>query len=214
MQPRLVAADQHLIGLQHRISVDMLAADHLGVTIAAALEVTAFPHGHGELNDRVVGRLAVDLGEHEVRLIGREEAGALHRRELERIAQHQHLGAEAEQVSAKLLIHHRNFVDDDEVGVGGRGFVVEHEARFALLLADQGVDQRMDGLGTLAAALAHDQRRFAGECGVFDRLDVLRQVDGERRLAGAGPAEQAENLRTVAILEPFGDGDQRRVLLR
>src|SRR5690606_29597092 len=64
-----------------------------------------------------------------------------------------------------------------------------------------------------AAALAHHHRRLAGEGGVADAAHVLRQVHGQRRLAGASPAEQAKDLRAVLVPEPAGDGDQRRVLL-
>jgi hypothetical protein len=110
----------------------------------------------------------MDFGQHDIGLVGGEKPCALHRRQLERIAQHQHLDPEREQIPAQLLVHHRDFIDDDEIGIGRRGFIVEHEARLALLFADQSIDQAMDGLGALAAALAHHQSGLARERSIFD----------------------------------------------
>src|SRR5690606_34601401 len=111
------------------------------------------------------------------------------------------------------LVRHRQLVDDEEVGIGSPAFVIEHEARFAVILADQRIDQAVDGLGTLAAALAHDQSRLAGKGGIFDRADILRQMHGQRGLAGTGPAEQAKHLRPGLVLEPGRDGLERGILL-
>ena len=62
-------------------------------------------------------RLPVDLGQHDVGLGVGEEAAALHRRQLRRIAEHEHRLAEGEEVAPELLVDHRAFVDDDEVGL-------------------------------------------------------------------------------------------------
>src|SRR5690606_13984697 len=78
---------------------------------------------------------------------------------------------------------------------------------------DQRIDQRMDGGGAAATVLAHDQRCLAGEGCIFHRPHALCQVAGERRLAGTGPAEEAEDLRAVLVLEPARDGHEGLVLL-
>ena len=58
------------------------------------------------------------------------------------------------------------------------------------------VDHRVDGRGLVAALLAQDRGRLAGEGAEGDlALDRLGDVAGERGLAGAGIAEQAEQLR-------------------
>src|SRR5690606_12807215 len=90
---------------------------------------------------------------------------------------------------------------------------IERELGLVVLLRDQRVDERVDGRGALAAVLAHDQRGLAGEGRVFHRAHALGEVARQRRLAGAGPAEQAEDLRAGLVLEPGGNGEQRRVLL-
>jgi len=69
-------------------------------------EKTAFAHGHRELDDRIIGRLAVDFGEHDIGFFSGEEARALHRRQLERIAEHQDLYPEREKIGAQLLVDH------------------------------------------------------------------------------------------------------------
>ena len=133
-----------------------------------------------------------------VGLVGGEEAGALHRRQLERIAQHQHLGAEAQQVLAQLLIDHRDFVDDDEIGIGGRRFIVEHEARLALLLADQRIDQRWMVWAPLQPRLRMTSAALPVKAAYLTDLTSCARCTRQRRLAGAGPAEQAEHLRARA----------------
>ena len=66
----------------------------------------------------------------------------------------------------------------------------------------------------MAALGAQDGGRLAGEGAESDlALDALGDVARERGLAGAGIAEEAEELR-LAALEPGGDGRQRILLLR
>jgi predicted secreted protein len=77
----------------------------------------ALADGHRHAHDRIVARLTVHLGQHHIRLMLGEEAAALDRRQLRRIAQHQHRNAERQQVVAQFLIDHRAFVDDHQLGV-------------------------------------------------------------------------------------------------
>ena len=82
-----------------------------------------------------------------------------------------------------------------------------------LVLAAQPVDEAVDGGGVAAALAAHDMGRLAGEGGEDDvAAALLRDMAGERGLAGAGIAEEAEDLR-LAGLQPGGDRGQRFVLL-
>ena len=81
------------------------------------------------------------------------------------------------------------------------------------------IDQRVDGGGAVAALAAHHQRGLAGEGRELHlAVDAFGDVPRERRLAGAGIAEQAEHLRRAAFaglgLQPVGDGFQRSVLMR
>ncbi len=146
---------------------------------------------------------------------GGEEAGALHRRQLERIAQHQHLGAEAEEVAAERFVHHRDFVDDDEIGRGRLAFGVERRIsarRPCPTPANRSASEwwRRHVQPFLRITMA----ALPVKAAYFDRLHALREVAGECRLAGAGPAEQPEHLRAGLVLEPGGDGLKRLVLLR
>ena len=76
------------------------------------------------------------------------------------------------------------------------------------------VDEAVDGARALAALGAQHQRRLAGEGGEGDlAFGILGELARERRLAGAGIAEQAEDLR-LAALQPGRDGLERVVLLR
>ena len=111
---------------------------------------------------------------------------------------------------AELRVDHRTFVDHDEPGLGGRPVGVEGEGRRAFRALARPVDERVDGRRAGAALRAHHQRRLAGEGG--ERRLAARafgDVAGERRLADAGIAEQAEHLG-LALLEPPADLVDRR----
>ena len=152
----------------------------------------------------------MDLGQHHVGLAVGEIAAALDRRQLGRIAQHQDRLAEREQVARELRVDHRAFVDHDEAGARGRAVGVEGEGRRAFRALARAVDQRVDGGRAGAALRAHHQRRLAGEGGegrVAAR--AFGDMAGERRLADAGIAEQAEHLR-LALLEPAADRRRSR----
>jgi hypothetical protein len=69
----------------------------------------------------------VHLGQHRVGLGLGEEAAALDRRQLRRIAQHQHRHAERHQVAPQLGVDHRAFVDHDQLGLRGRRVVPQFE---------------------------------------------------------------------------------------
>jgi hypothetical protein len=140
------------------------------------------------------------------------------------IAEHEDRRAEAHQVAAELLVDHRAFVDDHQRGLGDRALPVEREGRvdrglarglvLHRLLAARAVDQRMDGAGVGRPLRAQHLRRLAGEGGELHlSVDVLGEVARQRRLAGAGIAEQAKE-RRAPFLQPAGDGLQRLVLLR
>ncbi len=162
--------------------------------------------------------LPVHLGQHRVGLGFGEEAAALDRRQLRRIAEHQERHAERHQVAAELGVDHRAFVDDDERGLRRRRVVPQIEARDLLAALAGLVDQAVNGGGALAALAAHHQRRLAGE-GREQHLavDLLGEVAGQRGLAGAGIAEQAEGLRRAALpglgLEPSRDRLERGILM-
>ena len=71
----------------------------------------------------------------------------------------------------------------------------------------------MDGGRTAASLAAHDAGGLAGEGGVENlAVDSVGDVPCERRLAGAGIAEEAEDL-PIAALDPARDGFKRGILL-
>ena len=163
-------------------------------------------------------RLPVHFGQHHVGLGLGEKAAALDRRQLRRIAEHQQRHAERQQIAAEFGVDHRAFVDDDQLGLGGRRLVPQIEVRHFLAALARAVDQAVDGGGAAAALAAHHRGRLAGEGGELDlAVDVLGDVAGERGLAGAGIAEQAEHLRRAVGaglgLEPGGDGLEGVVLV-
>ena len=161
----------------------------------------------------IVLRLPVDLRQHRVRRVLGEVAGALHGRELGRVAEDEDRRAEAEEVAAEILVDHRAFVDHDQLRLGGGALAVDDEARPGLALPARAVDQAVDRRGLGAALLAQDEGGLAREGREQDvAVDRLGDVAGERRLAGAGIAEQAED-RPVRLFEPAGDGPHGAVLL-
>ena len=140
------------------------------------------------------------------------------------IAEHQDRRAERLQVAAELLVDHRAFVDDDELGARHRALAVERKGRRHRglagrlvghrLLAARPVDQRMDGARIDGALRAQHLRGLAGEGGELHLpVDMLGEIARQRRLAGAGIAEQPEHLRPPG-LQPSRDRLQRVVLLR
>ncbi len=189
-----VAADQHLVGVQHPLRIEIGPGHHLRLAVAAGLDLAALPHVHGQPHDRIVLRLPVNLGQHGVGLRLGEEAAALDRRKLRRVAQDQQRHAEGEQVAAEFGIDHRTFVDHDQPGLGGGRVVPQVEARGLLAGIPGLVDQAVDGGGALAALGAHHLRRLAGK-GREQNLavDALGDMTGEGGLAGAGIAEQPEH---------------------
>ena len=206
-RPRARAADRDRLG------------DHFGLAVAAGLEIFAGADVHRQPDDRIVRGLPVHLGEHRVGLGLGEKAAALDRRQLRRVAEHQQRHAERQQVAAELGIDHRAFVDDDQLGLGGGRLVPQIEAGHFLAALARAVDQAVDGGGALAALAAHHRGRLAGEGGELHlAVGVLGEVAGERGLAGAGIAEQAEDLRRAVraglVLEPGGDGIEGGVLMR
>src|SRR6185312_9207452 len=81
------------------------------------------------------------------------------------------------------------------------------------------VDQRMDRRCAVTAFAAHHRRSLAGKCRELHlAVDRIGEMAGERGLAGAGVAEQPENLRRAVgaglCLAPGLDGHQRLILLR
>jgi hypothetical protein len=160
----------------------------------------------------------MDLGQHDVGLGIGEEAAALDRRQLGRVAQHQNRYAKRHQVAPELGIHHGAFIDHDQLGLGGRRFVPQLEGRGLRLPLDRPVDEAVDRGRPLAALAAHHQRGLAGESREQGlAVDVLGEMLGERGLAGARIAEQAEYRRRAGLagpgLEPSRDRAQRGILL-
>ena len=71
----------------------------------------------------------------------------------------------------------------------------------------------MDGAGIDRALGAQHLRRLAGEGGELHlAVDMFGEIARQRRLAGAGIAEQPEDLRP-ALLEPARNRLQRLILL-
>src|SRR3712207_8356731 len=64
----------------HGGGIDLAATDDTTLAVGAGLEPAALAHLHGEMNDRVVLGLPVNLGEHYVGPGLGEEASAFHRR--------------------------------------------------------------------------------------------------------------------------------------
>ena len=108
------------------------------------------------------------LGQHDVGLAFREEAGTCDRRKLGGVAQNQNRGVEGEKVAADLLVDHGAFVDDDERRLGGLTVVVEDEGGAVLVLAARTIDQAVDGAGALTALGAHHMGGLAGGSGEGD----------------------------------------------
>ena len=140
-----------------------------------------------------------------------------YRRQLRRIAQHQH-GTPKESRSrpnSASTIEHSSMTMRL---ASRRRLVLEHEAGGSSLCRGRG----RSGSGSsrpVAALAAHDQRGLAGEGAERDlAVDALGEVAGERGLAGAGIAEQAEDLpRSAAArprLEPGRDRVERGILMR
>ena len=147
----------------------------------------------------------MDLRQHRVGLGLGEEAAALDRGQLRRIAEHQDRLAEGHEIAAEFGVDHRAFVDHDQRGARSGPIVVEGEARRAILAFARPVDQRMDCRRAGATLRTHHQRRLAGEGGEGGLARRrFGEMAGERRLADAGVAEQAEHLR-FARLEPASD---------
>ena len=128
------------------------------------------------------------------------------------------------QVATKLFVDHRAFVDDDQLGARHRALPVQRKGRRYrrlagrlvgdLLLAARPIDQRMDRAGIDRALRAQHLRRLAGEGGELHLpVDMFGEIARQRRLAGAGIAEQAEDLRP-ARLQPARHRLQRFILLR
>ncbi len=97
---------------RNRLGIDLRPPDHPALAELAHRQALALARKHGEADDRVIDRLPVHLRQHDVRLGLGEEATALSRRKLGGITQNQHRHAEAHQVVAEFLIHHRAFVDE------------------------------------------------------------------------------------------------------
>ena len=142
------------------------------------------------------------LGEHDVRLCLGEIAATLDRRQLRRIAEHQHLLAEGEQVAAEFLVDHGTFVDDDQLGAHRVALVVEDEGRLLAVNLLRTIDQAVDGARILAATRAHDERGLAGIGGENNRsVEMFGEMARQGRLARAREAEQAKHL-WLAALQP------------
>ena len=158
------------------------------------------------------------FGQHRVGFGLGEKAAALDRRQLRRIAEHQHRHAERHQVAAKLGVDHRAFVDDDQLRLRGRRLVPQFEIRHLLAALARPVDQAMDRARAGAALAAHHHRGLAGEGGEMHlAVDALGDVAGERGLAGAGIAEQPEYLARAArglFYQPIGNRLERGILMR
>ena len=215
---RGVAADQHLVGLDHPLRIERVAPDHLGLPELAEGELLAGSDIHRQPDDRIVLRLPVHFGQHGVGGSFGEEAAAGDRRQLRRVAQHQERHAERFQIAPEFFIDHRAFVDDNQFRLRCGRLVPEFEARGGGTVLDRPVDQAVDGRGPLAALAAHHQGRLPGE-GPEQHLAVhaLGEVLGKGGLAGAGVTEQAENDRSAALarlgLEPARDRIERCILV-
>jgi hypothetical protein len=191
----------------------------LRVAIVARLRPIARAHVHRQPDDRVVESLPVHFGQHGVGFGLCEVAAALDRRELRRIAQHQHRHAEGHQVAPEFGVHHGTFVDDDELGFRGWRLFPQHEIRNFFAALARAIDQAVNRGGAGAALAAHHHGGLAGEGRELHlALDSFGDGSRQRGLTGAGIAEQAENRRRAACarlcLQPTGDRAQGCVLMR
>jgi hypothetical protein len=136
---------------------------------------------------------------------------------LRRVAEDEHRYAERHQVAPKLGVDHRAFVDHDQRGLGDGRVVPKMEVRRFLAALARLVDEAVDRGCAVGAFGAHHQRGLAGEGRELHlAIDAGRDVLGERGLAGARIAEQAEKLRRALarpLLEPGRDGLQRGILM-
>ena len=215
----VVATDQHLVGAHHAIRIEFAARNHLALAMAADFEFAAFADIHRHPHDRVVLGLAMHLGQHRVGLAIGEEAAALDRRQLRGVAEHEQRTIERHQVAPEFRIHHRTFVDHDQLGLRSRRIVPQLKARLFDTGFARAVDQRVDGGGVVATLVAHHQRRLAGEGRkLYLAIDAVCDVTRQRGLAGSGIAEQPEHGWGAVLaglgLEPFGNGLQRGILMR
>ena len=211
--PRFVQADEHLIGAGHERGIERVAANDARIAENAALDALACADRHRQADDRIVRRLSMHLFQHHVGLGVGEEAAALHRRQLRRIAEHQHLLAEGEKIAAEFLVDHRAFIDHDEFRTRGGAVVVENEGRLFGLRVGRAIDEAVNRARVLAALGAHDERRLAGEgCEGDVALDMFGKMPRERRFARSGVSEQPKHLPRAGRFKPARDGGQRLIL--
>ena len=187
----------------------------------------ALPRQGGKADDRALGRLTVDPGQHHVGLAAGEGAFALDRRQLPGIAEHQDRLAEGQQIGGHLLADHRHLVEHQEIGIAQQRLLVEQEARLVQVAQAQ-LEMADLRLGEEALARAHGTEAGAQVLQILlDARDLLRRglraavdqaVDGrgrrplaghhQRRLAGEGAIEHTARSQGVALAveAELGDG--------
>src|SRR3546814_13099504 len=81
------------------------------------LQAPSLPHVGSDAYDRVVGRLAMDLLEHHVRVVVSEEPATPDRWKLAGIAKDPDRNAERLEIATALLIHHTALVADEQIAL-------------------------------------------------------------------------------------------------
>ena len=128
-KPRCVTAADHLATAQQLLGREVRAPHLPDVTVVSTVRNgLALPCHRGEPDDGALPGLPVDLGQHHVGCHIGEGAGALDRRQLTRIAQHQDRFAEGQKVSRHLGSDHRDLVEHDELGLAHQRLLVEYKA--------------------------------------------------------------------------------------
>src|SRR3984957_2440470 len=210
-----VGPDQHLIDPEDLGRIDSGARDDARFAIDALLQVTARANDFREANDRIVLRLPMDVGQHDVRRALGEKAAPFDGRQLKWVAEDQDRLAEREEVASQLRVDHRTFVNHDKPGLRGRTIGVESEIGRAFCALGRSVNERMNGCRARTALRSHHQRSLArkgGESRLAARAfgDVARKG----RFADSGVAKDAKHLG-LASFEPSADlVDRFRLLAR
>src|SRR5690606_13074034 len=124
-----VRPDQNLICRQHKVLIDLIAADHACVAIVTVFDLSSLTDIERQTDDRDILRLPVNCGEEVIRLVFREKPAAADWRQLGWVPEHENWRAKRHQIATKLLIDHRTFVDDDQLCLRDRALAVKRKGR-------------------------------------------------------------------------------------
>jgi len=162
--------------------------------VFATAQIPTLSHRSCHADDRVVCGLAVNFGQHDIRICVDEIPRAFDRRKLGRIAKNKDRPAVAHQVCGKLGVHHRALVNDDQPGMSrGTIRVPDKPDRPVRLLLDL-INQAVDRAGAVAPAALHHQSGLTCERGIDNtRASQLGEALRDRGLASASIAKDAKD---------------------